>query len=254
MAKGLDLAANARLFALINMAMSDAGIATWHEKFHHNFLRPVTAIRNASALDNPAIKQDATWEPLIVTPSHPDYPSGHCANTGAGATILRKFFGTDAIQSNATYTYPILGVTRQWTNYTALVKETGNARIGAASTPALPTSTPICWAGRSPNTFSTTSCGQGELRHIGGPCWTRRVCQRWHALHVRERVPTYKMNLWAFEQLSVSLISLDNSPSAIKLGIVAVRIIPSPSPESPRMLENATRPKRPSHSSRRRRL
>jgi hypothetical protein len=36
---------------------------------------------------------------------------------------------TDAIQSNATYTYPMLGVTRQWTNYTALVKETGNARI-----------------------------------------------------------------------------------------------------------------------------
>jgi hypothetical protein len=129
LARGLDLAANARLFALINMAMSDAGIATWHEKFRYNFLRPVTAIRNAAALDNPAIKQDAAWEPLIVTPSHPDYPSGHCANTGAGATILRKFFGTDAIQSNATYTYPMLGVTRQWTNYTALVKETGNARI-----------------------------------------------------------------------------------------------------------------------------
>ena len=78
-AKELGLAESARLFALLNMASSDSQIVTWEAKYRHGFLRPVTAIREASTLGNPAIRQDAKWEPLLDTPGHPDYPSGHCA-------------------------------------------------------------------------------------------------------------------------------------------------------------------------------
>jgi hypothetical protein len=127
-AKGNDLAANARLFALLNMAASDSQVATWEQKFKHNFLRPVTAIRNAPTLDSPQIRQDSEWEPLLVTPAHPDYPSGHCAYAGAATAILQKVFDTDEIE-NATYTYPPNGVIRHWTSYSALAKEVGNARV-----------------------------------------------------------------------------------------------------------------------------
>jgi hypothetical protein len=129
-AKGNDLAANARLFALLNMAASDSQIATWAQKFKHNFLRPIAAIRNAPALDNPRIQQDAEWEPLLVTPAHPDYPSGHCAYAGAATEMLQRFFGTDVIE-NASYTYPPSDVTRQWKSYAALAKEVSDARVWA---------------------------------------------------------------------------------------------------------------------------
>jgi len=110
------------------MAASDSQVATWALKFKHNFLRPVTAIRNALAFDNPRIQQDAEWEPLIVTPGHPDYPSGHCAYAGAATAILRKFFDTDTIE-NASYTYPLFGVTCYWSSYSALAKDVIDARV-----------------------------------------------------------------------------------------------------------------------------
>src|SRR5215204_5370101 len=43
-------------------------------------------------------------DPLLVTPAHPDYPSGDCAYEGAAIRVLQLFFGTD--QTKASYTYP----------------------------------------------------------------------------------------------------------------------------------------------------
>jgi len=60
----LKLIDNARLLALLNMAAADSLIAAWHQKFTTNFLRPVTAIRNARKLDNPAIQEDPDWTPF----------------------------------------------------------------------------------------------------------------------------------------------------------------------------------------------
>jgi hypothetical protein len=128
-ARGLDLAGNARLFALINMAMSDAMIAGMREKWRHDSPRPVTAIRAAEALGNPGIEQDSAWEPLLITPNFPDYPSLHSTNSAAGVAILRKVFGGDTIQANPSHIYPLLGVTRRWSTYTDLVRETGSARV-----------------------------------------------------------------------------------------------------------------------------
>jgi hypothetical protein len=128
-ARGLDLPETARLFALINIAMSDAMIAGMREKWRHDSPRPVTAIRAGQTLGNPAIEQDSAWEPLIITPNFPDYPSLHSANSAAGATILRKIFGGDTTQARVSVTYPLGGVTRSWTTYTDLVSETTNARV-----------------------------------------------------------------------------------------------------------------------------
>lgn len=100
--KGTGMVETARLFALVNVAMADAGIASWESKFHHDFWRPITAIREAG--DSTA---DPTWTPLGApssdskkvnfTPPFPSYPSGHATFGGALFQVLRNFYKTDDI-------------------------------------------------------------------------------------------------------------------------------------------------------------
>jgi hypothetical protein len=105
----------ARLLALVNVAMADAGIAVWESKFHYQFWRPVTGIREADAGTgptgvgdgNPATAGDPTFSPLGApasnltgpnfTPPFPAYPSGHAGFGGALFQTLRNFYGTDRI-------------------------------------------------------------------------------------------------------------------------------------------------------------
>jgi PAP2 superfamily len=106
----------ARLLALVNVAMADAGIASWESKFHHDFWRPVTGIREADpgtgplgrGDGNPNTRGDVTFSPLGApasnlngpnfTPPFPAYPSGHATFGGALFEILRNFYGTDRIR------------------------------------------------------------------------------------------------------------------------------------------------------------
>ena len=95
----------ARLLALVNVAMADAGIAIWESKYHYQFWRPVTGIREADG--NRATVSDATFSPLGApasnltgpnfTPPFPAYPSGHAGFGGALFQILRHFYGADRI-------------------------------------------------------------------------------------------------------------------------------------------------------------
>ncbi len=92
-ARKLDVVDNARLFALSGIATADAAIAVFDAKFTYNFWRPVTAIRNGDLDGNDATERDATWEPFIVTPMHPEYPCAHCIFQGAQASVLRELYG-----------------------------------------------------------------------------------------------------------------------------------------------------------------
>ena len=74
-AKGLGLAENARLFALLNMGVANTFINDWDAKFTYNFWRPITAIRNGDQDGNDATERDPGWTPLNATPMHPEYPS-----------------------------------------------------------------------------------------------------------------------------------------------------------------------------------
>jgi membrane-associated phospholipid phosphatase len=82
--KGLSQWENARLLAVLNMALTDGYIAMVASKNYYNFWRPVTAIH---------ISGDASWTPLLPTPPDQDYPSGHSIEGGAGAEVLKQFFG-----------------------------------------------------------------------------------------------------------------------------------------------------------------
>ena len=110
--KGVELA---RLLALVNTAMADAAIAIWESKYHYQFWRPVTGIRESdkgtgptkAGDGNPTTIGDPGFLPLGApasnlagpnfTPPFPAYPSGHAGFGGALFQILRKFYGTDDI-------------------------------------------------------------------------------------------------------------------------------------------------------------
>jgi len=88
---------NARLFALLNIAMADAAISVWDAKYETDFWRPVTAIRSGATDGNDLTIEDADWEPLITTPPFPSYAAGHAAFSGTAASVLQKFFRTDSV-------------------------------------------------------------------------------------------------------------------------------------------------------------
>ena len=105
----------ARLLALINVAMADAGIAIWESKYYYQFWRPVTGIRESEpgtgptglGDGNPATAGDPSFSPLGApasnlmgpnfTPPFPSYPSGHAGFGGALFQTLRNFYETDNI-------------------------------------------------------------------------------------------------------------------------------------------------------------
>ena len=95
--KKLSLAENARLFALLNMSIANTFITDWDAKFHYNFWRPITAIRNGDRDNNDATERDAGWTPLNVTPMHPEYPSQASIQAGAAAGVLETVFGTGTV-------------------------------------------------------------------------------------------------------------------------------------------------------------
>jgi PAP2 superfamily len=86
-AQSNTLEENARLFALLNIAMADAAICAWDAKYTFHFWRPVTAINFA--------EPELHWMSFIVTPPFPDYVSGHSTFSGAAATVLALFYDTE---------------------------------------------------------------------------------------------------------------------------------------------------------------
>jgi hypothetical protein len=92
-AKGLDLADNARLFALLNMGIANTFINDWDAKFTYHFWRPVTAIRNGDRDDNDATERDPGWTSFNATPMHPEYPSQAAIVAGMAVGVLEAVFG-----------------------------------------------------------------------------------------------------------------------------------------------------------------
>ncbi len=95
--KCLSIEENARMFAMLNMALADAAISAWDAKYAFNFWRPITAIQNGNVDSNSATIQDIAWTPLLTTPPFQGYVSGHSTFSGAGAAVLGAFFGTDQV-------------------------------------------------------------------------------------------------------------------------------------------------------------
>lgn len=125
-----DLGDAARLFALANLAAADAAITCWESKFHFNYWRPITAIREGDNDGNPRTDGDAGWNSLIATPPYPDYSSGANNLTGAFTRTLELFFGTDNFAFSVTSNAPLATTkTRNYTRFSQAAEEVVDARI-----------------------------------------------------------------------------------------------------------------------------
>jgi hypothetical protein len=126
---GREITQNARLLAAVAQAMDDAMIAVFEAKYHFNFWRPVTAIRNGDIDGNDATVREASWAPLIDAPMHPEYPSAHAILAGAVGTVLKADLAGGPVPVLATSSPTAKGVTRRWTSVDDFVREVAEARI-----------------------------------------------------------------------------------------------------------------------------
>ena len=126
---GRELTQNARLFVAVAQASDDAAIAFFEAKYHYNFWRPVTAIRNGDSDGNDATERDPSWTPFIDTPMHPEYPCAHCALSSAVGTVLQAEVGAGAMPTLSTTSPTANGATRTWATTAAFMQEVAVARI-----------------------------------------------------------------------------------------------------------------------------
>ncbi|MET8030142.1 hypothetical protein [Streptomyces avermitilis] len=141
----LDIAETARLFVAGNASATDAVVATWDAKLHYGFWRPITAIHLAGTDGNPATEADPQWQPLLVTPPHPDYVSGHAAVAGAVTQTLSGILGTTRLDLNVSS--EITGTTRHYEYADQFNKDMINARV---------------WSGIHSRTADTAGCRAGN--------------------------------------------------------------------------------------------
>lgn len=69
-----------------SMAIADAFISCWDEKYRSNLIRPETLINEHI---------DDSWKPVLQTPPFPEYTSGHSVVSGAASVVLTDIFGED---------------------------------------------------------------------------------------------------------------------------------------------------------------
>lgn len=88
--RGLSIPRTARMFALLNVAMADAGVAAWDSKYNFWYFRPENAIRDLGLAK--------AWKPFLESPLSPAYVSGHSAMSTAAAHVLSAEFPDTAKQ------------------------------------------------------------------------------------------------------------------------------------------------------------
>src|SRR5262249_10840425 len=103
-----------------NLAMADGFIGGFEAKYHYNYWRPATAVREAG--------YDG-WLSFLDTPPVPDYPSTHTVLGAAAATVLASFFGTDFVSFSMTSGPPYPNVTRRFWSFSEAARENGASRV-----------------------------------------------------------------------------------------------------------------------------
>jgi hypothetical protein len=102
--------------------MADAGIAIADAKYTYLVWRPVTVIR----LGGDGSRPDPAWTPLLDTPNHPSYISGHSGFSGAAAAVLTARFGARPFSFESA---SVPGVTRRFTSFQQAAEEAAISRV-----------------------------------------------------------------------------------------------------------------------------
>ncbi len=114
-----DLVKIAQTYALTAVALYDAFISCWDEKYRSNYVRPVTVINE---------KIDPSWIPFLQTPPFPEYTSGHSTITRSAATVLTKLYGDRfAFQDTSDLRY--IGLQRHYDSFVQAADEASISRV-----------------------------------------------------------------------------------------------------------------------------
>ena len=125
----LDISDSARLFAAVDMSVTDSVVAVWDGKFHYGWWRPITAIREADTDGNPNTTGVPGWTPFLVTPPYPDWPSGLNGVFGAVAqTLSRLNPGVGRVDLNMT-SAAAGGITRHYEYAEDLRQDAVDSRV-----------------------------------------------------------------------------------------------------------------------------
>jgi PAP2 superfamily len=115
----LPIAKTTDTLARLGVAVADAFIGCWHEKYKYDYIRPVTFIK---------ANIDPKWESVLITPPFPEYPSGHSSQSGAAAVVLSSVFGDNMAFDDASHEKDNLGV-RHFNSFWDAAKEAAVSRL-----------------------------------------------------------------------------------------------------------------------------
>jgi PAP2 superfamily len=114
-----DVVKIAQTYALTAIALYDAFISCWDEKYRSNYIRPVTVI-------NESIEQG--WTSFLQTPPFPEYTSGHSTITRSAATVLTRLYGDHfAFQDTSDLRY--IGLQRHFDSFVQAADEASISRV-----------------------------------------------------------------------------------------------------------------------------
>jgi hypothetical protein len=114
----LDVAALS--YVKVGLSQHDATIILFTNKYTYNLVRPVTYIQN--------VMGHPTWQTVIPTPNHPEFPSGHTVTNGAVIVMLNDMFGKHFHFTLHTYDY--LGFpARSYNSFDEMGQEVSDSRI-----------------------------------------------------------------------------------------------------------------------------
>jgi hypothetical protein len=128
-AQGKTLSENARIFALLNMAIADGLISSMESKFHYEYWRPVTAIRAGGTDGNQGTEPDPDWLPLVVTPPYPSYPSNYASAALAARAVLEEVYGKGGHSITLESGNPLVDVTLHYTEFSQMSDDINDARV-----------------------------------------------------------------------------------------------------------------------------
>lgn len=89
-----SLLESAYSYTLLSVALSDAFVVAWREKYRHNLVRPITYIEKYI---------DPSWKPFLQTPVFPEFPSGHAVQIGTMVAVMNHLYGENYSFEDKTY-------------------------------------------------------------------------------------------------------------------------------------------------------
>jgi len=122
------LAENARIFALLGMAIFDGAVACFESKYFYNFWRPVTAIRLGDSDGNRKTDADADWASFVPTPPFPSYPSGAATFGAAAQRVLERMFGAGGHRITLSSSQ-VPDVVLHYTSWKQITDDVNDARV-----------------------------------------------------------------------------------------------------------------------------